>query len=107
MKENIKDKIIIQNILKFDNDNGSGVRIGFYLVNENSISNNKSYKGFTENACFYKDISLFDKLPVEIVGKTVDCTFKSIPSTRNPMKSISMIETIFYNGNNIRLLQSE
>lgn len=103
----MKEKIIIQNILKFDNEKGSGVRIGFYLVNEGSISNNKSYKGFTENACFYKDVDVFDKLPVEIIGKTVDCTLKSVPTLKNPMKSISMIETIFHNGNNIRLLQSE
>lgn len=103
----MKEKIIIQNILKFDNNNGSGVRIGFYLMNDKAMSNNKSYKGFTENACFYKDIDLFDKLPIDIIGKTVDCTLKSVPTLKNPMKSVSMIETIFYNGTNIRLLQSE
>lgn len=103
----MKEKIRIQSILKFDKDNRKGVRIAFYLINDKAIANNKSYKGYTENACFYNDLSLFDKLPVEIIDMTVDCTLKSIQSVRDPMKSISVIENIYFNGNTIRLLQPE
>lgn len=103
----MKEKIIIQNILKYEKDNSSGVRIGFYFGSDKALANNKNYKGFTENACFYRDLSLFDKLPIEIIGKSVDCTFKSIPSLKNPMRSISMIDKIYYNGTDIQLLQSE
>lgn len=103
----MKEKIVIQNILKYNNSNGSGVRIGFYLMNENSICDNQNFKGFSENACFYKDTTIFDKLPKELIGKTVDCTFKSIANLKNPMKSILLIEAIYFNGNSIRLLQSE
>ena len=103
----MKEKIIIQNILKFDNEKGKGTRISFYFAKPEAVAENKSYKGFTENVCFYRDTDVFDKLPIEIIGKSVDCTLKSVPSARNPMTSITMIESVFYNGSNIRLLQSE
>lgn len=104
----MKEKIQILNVLKYDNDKGKGTRISFYLMNDKAIANNKSYKGFTTNDCFYyDDTTVFDKIPVEIIGKTVDCTLKAIQSVRDPMKSISKIETIYFNGNTIRLLQSE
>ena len=103
----MKEKIIIQNVLKFENDKGKGTRIEFYFAKPDAIANTKSYKGYSSNVCFYRDIETFDKLPVEIIGKTIDCTLKSIPSVKNPMTSITMVESVIFNGNNIRLLQSE
>ena len=103
----MKEKIIIQNVLKFENDKGKGTRIEFYFARPDAIANSKSYKGFSANACFYRDTEVFDKIPVDVVGKTIDCTLKSIPSVKNPMTSITMIESIIFSGNNIRLLQSE
>ena len=103
----MKEKIIIQNVLKYDNEKGKGAIVEFYFAKPEAIANNKSYKGFSPNRCFNRDMSVFDKLPIEIIGKTVDCTLTSIPSVKNPMTSITMIESIIYNGSNIRLLQSE
>ncbi len=102
----MKEKIVIRNILRSQKPDAAykGVRIGFDFASDKAIANNSNYKGIAENACWYDDLSLFDKLPVEIINKPVDATFKTIQNSRNPMKSISTIETIFYNGSNIRLL---
>lgn len=100
----MKEKIIIQNVLKFDNEKGKGTRLSFYFAGDKAMANNKSYKGFTENHCYYKEIDIFDKIPSDIFGKTIECTMKSIPSVKNPMTSITVIDSIFVNGNNLRLL---
>ena len=102
----MKEKIEIRNILRSINPKSDfkGIRIGFCFAGEKALANNNNYKGFTENACYYDNPNLFDKLPIELIGKVVDVTLKTIQSTRNPMKSVSVIDTIFYNGSSIRLL---
>lgn len=103
----MKEKIEIKSILKYENDKNVGVRIGFYFIKPEMLANNKNFKGYSENACFYGDLSVFDKLPLDIINKQVEVTLKSIPSVKNAMRSISVIDTIYYNGQAIHLLSSE
>ncbi len=102
----MKEKIIIRSVLRSQNPKNAfqGIRIAFDFTGEKAISNNANFKGTAENSCWYTDLKLFDKIPIELIGKPVDATFKAITNSRNPMKSISTIETIYYNGSSISLL---
>lgn len=104
----MKEKIEIKSILKYEKDNSVGVRIGFYFTKPEMLANNKNFKGYSENYCFYyDDLSVFDKLPLDIINKQVEVTLKAIPSVKNAMRSVSVIDTIYYNGQAIHLLSSE
>lgn len=102
----MKEKIEIKNILKYEK-NAKGVRISFCFCDPKMLANNGNFKGYSINDCFYDDVGLFDKLPIEIINKQVDVTLKSVPSARNPMTSMSKIDKIYYNGSVISLLPTE
>ena len=102
----MKEKIIIRSVLRSQNPKNAyqGIRVAFDFASNKTMSDSANFKGITENACWYNDLTLFDKLPIEIIGKPVDATFKSIQNSRNPMRSVSTIETVYYNGESISLL---
>lgn len=102
----MKEKIEIKNILKYEK-NSKGVRISFCFIRPEMMSNNGNFKGYSINDCFYDDVSIFDKLPIDLINKSVDVTLKSVPSVRNPMTSLSKIDKIYYNGQVINLLPTE
>ncbi len=102
----MKEKIIIRNVMKCNKD-FKGVRLGFDLASSKSMADNVSFKGYSEQSCFYNDMSVFDKITTDMIYKTVECELKPIQSVRNPMRSISVISKIYYNGRTICLLSEE
>ena len=100
----MREKITILNVLCYDKDGKKGTRLGFVFTGDDKLSNNDKYKGFTEISCFYEGHDVFNKIALDMIGKPVDVTLKSVADFKNPLNTRNIIDTIVYKGNVITLL---
>lgn len=83
-------KIILLSALRYDNKNGKGTRLSYIFAENSAISDTDKMKGYQEFAIFV-NYDVFDKLPIEKMGK--QCTIKTeeVPSKNNPLKKVTRV----------------
>lgn len=101
----MKEKIVINNVLKYSDKktNEQKCRIGYSFLEEKFKSNSTRLKGYTENSIF-GDVSLFDKIPIELIRVPVDAVIENQPSPYDPLKERKVVTKIIYKNNVIDLI---
>lgn len=96
----MKDKIMITNVLSYSD----GVRLSYLLVGKNKLVENTKFKGFTELASYFNNQDVFEKINLDLIGKTLEAEFVPKQDYKNPLKSTLVLKSIIDNGNTIDLL---
>lgn len=101
----MKEKIVINNVMKYRDKktNEQKCRIGYSFLEEKFRSNTAKLKGYTENSIF-GDVSLFDKIPTELIRVTVDAVIEDRPSEYDPLRNRRVVTKIIYKDNVIDLV---
>lgn len=102
----MKAQVMLLNVLKYENEKGKGTRVGLIFCEKDSLQNADKFKGFTEVSLFY-DVEVFDKIPVDFIGRQVTAYIVERSSTKNPLRKSQVIKTLEYDNRTIDLLQPE
>lgn len=100
-------KVIIQNVLKFEDKENKGVfksRLGYFVADKSGISNTDKFKGFPELSLFTKDTKLFDTLGIEHIGQSATLRFTEESNPRNPLRTYLALKEIVFKDETISLL---
>lgn len=102
----MKAQVMLLNVLKYENEKGKGTRIGLIFCEKDSLQNGEKFKGFNEISLFY-DVDVFDKIPVDFIGRPVTAYITERSSSKNPLRKTQIISSIEYENRSVDLLQSE
>lgn len=70
----------------FEKDGKKKCRIGYRLLNRESVSNSAKFKGFAELSVFLEDETIFEKLTLDLFGYALKFEFIEEANPRDPMK---------------------
>ena len=99
----MKEEILILNVLKYENEKGTGCRLGFIFNSDDKIQNTDKFRGYPEVSQFY-DVSVFDKILPEMIGVPVTAVIEQKSDTRNPLRTRQLITKLQYKNNVIDLV---
>lgn len=102
----MKVNIMLLNALTYTSKPNGEVmsRVGYIFTDKDTKSNNEKFKGYGEQASFYKGTSVFDKIPFEWMGQKIlaHCEDRSYPN--NPLETRKIITKLEFDGKIIDLL---
>lgn len=95
---------MITNVLQYGKDDKAGTRISFLLVGKDRFSNTDKFRGYTPVESYIKGHEAFISIPIELIGKPIDATFKQMQDYNNPLNVRNILESLEFNGAIISLL---
>lgn len=99
----MKVQVMLLNVLKYENEKGKGTRVGLIFCEKDSLQSTDKFKGFSEISLFY-EIDVFDKIPVDFIGRPVTAYIVEKSSTKNPLRKQQIISSLEYDNRIIDLL---
>lgn len=95
----------ILNIIKYQNKDGKdSVRIGYRLLDKESIANTEKFKGYSELSIYLDNADVFDKISVDYCGIALKFKLEEIASPINPMRKKVVLKEILLNDKTICVL---
>lgn len=104
----MKTQIMILNVLAYEKaETGKkGTRLGLIFAEKDSLTDSDKFKGYNEVSIFYDGHEVFNKVPLEFIGRPVTAYIKEIANPSNPLKKKQIISCLEYENNSIDLVQS-
>ena len=100
----MKEKIVIQNAMKYFKEGKSKIRIGFYFLKPSDTDN---FIGYSDVACYYDaEENFLNKIPKSMIfdREPVMATFEEKPCFGSSLNTRKILKSIEYKGNVINLL---
>lgn len=83
------------NIIKYTtHDNRDRTIVKFISLDKEAITQNDKFKGISIIENYYDGFSVFDKIPLDLIGKRVILTLKKTTNPSNPLLQIFKVTKI-------------
>ena len=103
----MKVQLQLLNVMCYTNKetNLPNTRLGYVFVGKECLQETEKFKGFQEQASYFDNNEVFNKITSDLIGKTCVAVIKEVPNSRNPLKVNRVISELnFENGKTIHLL---
>lgn len=81
-----------------------GTRLALIFSEKESLQDTDKFKGFSEISLFYDGHEVFEKIPINWIGRPLIAYIKDVSSPSNPMRKKQVISCLEYENNSIDLL---
>ena len=94
----MKMNIVILNVCNYHKEGKDKSFLSFFFAEESNLSTTEKFKGYPDLKVFYDNTNAFDKIPVDLIGKTVLATIEDRFNKFNPLKKSSTIICVEHKG---------
>ena len=105
-EKEMKTNIMLLNVLAYEKkDTGkNGTRLGLIFTEKESLQDTDKFKGFSEISLYYDGHEVFNKIPLNWIGRPITAYIKEVTNPSNPMRKKQVISCLEYENNSIDLL---
>lgn len=91
---------MITNVLKCKDS----TKITYLLIGKDRFSDNDKFKGYTPVDSWINNITCFDKISKDLIGKPIEATYELKQRYDNPLSNYAVLKSLDNNGIIIDLL---
>lgn len=100
----MKTNVMLLNTNIFEKDGKTSTRLGLIFCEKDSLGNSEKFKGFKEISLYYDGAEVFNKIPMDFIGRPVTAYIKEVANPSNPLRKKQIIYCLEYENNSIDLV---
>lgn len=90
----MKTQIMLLNVLAYDKNGKKGTRLGLIFAEKESLGSTDKFKGYKEISLFYEGHEVFNKIPIDIIGRPITAYIKEVTDPINPLRKNQVIHCL-------------